>query len=370
MAQPAPTPHVVRRATADFSVIALVPARNEASTIAATIKSLQVQSRPPERIIVVVNNTTDDTAKVARLAGAEALVMEHNDQKKAGALNYGLEWISQELDDNSTILVMDGDTTLDSCFIEVAVGEMSRNHRVGGVSSVFVGRDAKSLLGAMQQMEYLRYKREIRRNGRRAFVLSGTASLIRWKALREIREARAQGDKLPEGKGYYDTRSLTEDNELTFALLALGWQCPAPGPTSTTDVMDHLGPLHNQRKRWYQGALGNISHYGRKMPWHMRWIYWRQQVGLALAVVASTIVMVALGIHMAAGNLAFSWFFLALILIHLSERVISVWKMGVRYRIIALSYFPELFYAITLLIIYVVAAVDHVRGREASWHTT
>lgn len=153
-------------------------------------------------------------------------------------------------------------------------------------------------------------------------------------------------------------------------LLTLNWECPAPGVTSTTDVMENITDLQRQRRRWYLGALGNLWNYGTKMPWDLRWVYWRQQIGLGFAIVSCLLIFTAMGINIATGNFGFSWFFIVLLVLHLFERSATVWKMGWRYRLIALSYFPELLYAITLLWIYLLAASDQVRGRTGSWHTT
>ena len=69
---------------------ALVPAHDEALTIAATLESLRGQSRPPDRIVVVADNCTDDTAEIARQHGAEVFTTVNNTHKKAGALNQAL----------------------------------------------------------------------------------------------------------------------------------------------------------------------------------------------------------------------------------------------------------------------------------------
>ena len=50
-------------------VAVLVPAWNEEKSIAATIDGLHSQTRPPDLIVVVANNCTDDTAAAARAAG-------------------------------------------------------------------------------------------------------------------------------------------------------------------------------------------------------------------------------------------------------------------------------------------------------------
>ena len=49
-----------------LQLTALVPAHNEALTIAATLQSLWSQTRPPDRVVVVADNCTDDTAELAR----------------------------------------------------------------------------------------------------------------------------------------------------------------------------------------------------------------------------------------------------------------------------------------------------------------
>ncbi len=51
----------------------LVPAHNEATGIRATLESLLAQSHPPDRVIVVADNCTDDTADIAREVGVEVL---------------------------------------------------------------------------------------------------------------------------------------------------------------------------------------------------------------------------------------------------------------------------------------------------------
>ena len=52
---------------------AVIPAHNEARSIAATIRSLRRQSRVPDRVLVVCDNCTDDTADIALLNGAEVM---------------------------------------------------------------------------------------------------------------------------------------------------------------------------------------------------------------------------------------------------------------------------------------------------------
>ena len=47
----------------------LIPAHNEASSIGKTLKTLLPQLTPQDRIVVVADNCTDETATIARFIG-------------------------------------------------------------------------------------------------------------------------------------------------------------------------------------------------------------------------------------------------------------------------------------------------------------
>ena len=51
----------------------LVPAHNESAVIAATLEDIKARLRAGDRLLVVADNCTDDTAAVAGLSGAEVV---------------------------------------------------------------------------------------------------------------------------------------------------------------------------------------------------------------------------------------------------------------------------------------------------------
>src|SRR5258708_24399254 len=63
-------PTAQRRGT----VAVLIPAHDEAKGILATLNDIRPQLRPTDRLLVVADNCTDDTAAVAASAGAEVTV--------------------------------------------------------------------------------------------------------------------------------------------------------------------------------------------------------------------------------------------------------------------------------------------------------
>src|SRR5215471_14666196 len=70
-------------------VAVVVPAHNESTDLLPTLADIQAQLYPYDRLLVVADNCTDDTAAVARAGGAE--VVERHDLIKVGK-GYALDW--------------------------------------------------------------------------------------------------------------------------------------------------------------------------------------------------------------------------------------------------------------------------------------
>lgn len=354
-------------------IVVIIPAHQEEATIAQTIESVKAQTQLPTMTIVAVNNCTDRTEDVARENGAYVFKAQPNKQKKAGALNLTLDYVMRYLRNTDAVLVMDADTTLSTDFIRTADARLHGS--VGGVGGAFIGRDSESIIGTLQRMEYYRYRRDIVRNGERAFVLSGTGALLSVKALRSVKVARLQGELLPKGVGFYDTDSLTEDNEITLAMLICGFECISPQEmTTTTDVMESVGALWSQRDRWYLGALWNLRNIGWKLPWHMKLIYWRQQIGLLVSVLALFLYVTLMGATIAisvVAHQALTWspFWLGVTAVVLFERVFFVWKMGWKARLYA-GFPVELLYSMLLCIIFFASLLKCLRGNRGQWIPT
>jgi glycosyltransferase involved in cell wall biosynthesis len=77
---------------AGISVVVLVPAHNEEEGIGPAVAGAQSQLAPGDRVLVVADNCTHDTAQLARAAGAE--VIERSDRERRGkgyALAFGVD---------------------------------------------------------------------------------------------------------------------------------------------------------------------------------------------------------------------------------------------------------------------------------------
>lgn len=95
------------------SVVCVIPARDEAETIAETVSSLKAQNYPgPFQVFVVDDNSTDGTGALAQEAGATVVSGKPLVEGWAGkmwAVHQGVEFANQEVPDADYILFTDAD---------------------------------------------------------------------------------------------------------------------------------------------------------------------------------------------------------------------------------------------------------------------
>ncbi|MGE3315768.1 MAG: glycosyltransferase family 2 protein [Planctomycetaceae bacterium] len=89
----------------------LVPAHNESAVLAATLRSVSAQLREKDRLLVIADNCTDDTADIARAQGAEVFERQNLEQRGKGfALAAGLNVLAGAPTD--VVAIIDADCTL------------------------------------------------------------------------------------------------------------------------------------------------------------------------------------------------------------------------------------------------------------------
>jgi cellulose synthase/poly-beta-1,6-N-acetylglucosamine synthase-like glycosyltransferase len=348
-----------------ITVTVLIPAHDEAASIGATLDSLSTQEPAPDRVIVVADNCTDATADIAREHGAEVFVTVDNTRKKAGALNQALSGLLDGMGDNDVVMCMDADTVLDDGFLAAGIQRFTSDRALMAIGGLFYGEEGHGLLGQLQRNEYVRYSREIKRRRGRVFVLTGTASMFRARALRTVAESR--DGILPGVQGdVYDTAALTEDNELTLALKSLGGLMASPdGCRVVTELMPTWRTLWTQRLRWQRGALENLGAYG-PAPTMLR--YWAQQLGIGYSVIAlSSFWLLIITTLLATDRWVWFPFWLGVGTVFVLDRVVSAWKGGWKARLLAVLLFPELIYDMYLDVVYIKGIVDITFARNATW---
>lgn len=346
-------------------VIVLIPAHNEAASIRETISSLRRQTRPPDDIIVVSDNSSDATDDRSMLHGAKVMVTVGNSGHKAGALNQALGQILPRLSREDLVLVIDADSQLAPDWIRRAVDAVGRDPELGGVSGTYTGEDGAGLLRQLQRNEFVRASRLVRRRYD-LWVLSGTGTMFRVAALRQV--ARERGRSLPGVPGeYYDSSSITEDYEITLALKTLGYRCLCPpGCTAITKLMPTWRHLYRQRLRWQSGTLTTLRRYGFTRATWTNWVRQAFFYGRYCSQIACWAVL----IYSLVAHYGFSmpgWVLGMLLTIYL-ERVITARGAGRRGVLIAVLLFPEWWYGMFDGLYLFQALRRELTHRDVSWN--
>jgi biofilm PGA synthesis N-glycosyltransferase PgaC len=352
-------------------VTVLVPAWNEGEHIAITIGALKAQIRPPDRIIVVADNCTDNTIERAEGAGAEIFETVGNSDKKGGALNQALAALLPDAKDEDVFLIQDADSVLAPRWLSTALPQLQLSE-VGAVGGIFYTphRQTQGFIGELQRLEYVRYARQIARHNERAYVLTGTATALRADVLRELANAYTTG-RLPGGTPgkiiYYveSSVSITEDSFMTFAVKSLGYKTPSPMECWVcTDVMGTWTELWAQRIRWQRGALENLRVFGVTRvtyPYALRQLLTAGEL-LSLIMFASITAW-----SIMAGVFHIQPFWLGISSVFIVERIVSVRKAGRRAMLLAATMIPETFYGLWKHAVNIAGIYGIVTGSETRW---
>lgn len=270
----------------------VIPAYNEESSIGAVLDSLLHQTRMPDVIHVVVNNTTDDTVDVAsKYAGfherwvkgkrftTEVYIHDigENRDKKVGALNYGYQLI----DGYDYLIGVDGDTVAEPNAVAELLSEIQSDPRIGGISAIFTIDDRDIPSGTMasflttgQRAQFGAFNMQNLIHGRNMAVLGGQYSIFSMAALSDVM------------KKYHQASPWVRDSEVEDSLLSL--QIKSAGyltkisATSRAYVggMQTLRALDAQQVKWNFGAI-DLMWPGQRgdtkgQPFHpnlrLRWI--------------------------------------------------------------------------------------------------
>jgi cellulose synthase/poly-beta-1,6-N-acetylglucosamine synthase-like glycosyltransferase len=339
-------------------IVALIPCHNEENLVWRAIRSLHSQTRPPDRIVVIADNCTDGTARVALSCGAEVRETVGNRHKKAGALNQVLKDLLPELDPLDMVLVQDADSFLDERFVEYAERKLQETG-MGGVGGTFRGREGGGFVGMLQRNEYVRYARDVRRLRGKALCLTGTATLFSVQALRSIADSRASGE-------VYDTTALTEDFEVSLMLQHLGYRILAPREcTLTTEVMETWGDLARQRLRWKRGAIENLTHFGLT---RVTLEHWARQIWTLVGIfVVATYLATLLWAILAVHDLHIQPLWIAVSSVFVVERALTVKKRGWKQVILASLLVVEMPFELFLQVVHLKAWWQVLLRTEPAW---
>ncbi len=247
----APAQHPGQTAAPPPRVAVLMPAHNEAAGIGAVIAALRPELGAGDRLLVVADNCTDDTALVAQQAGAEVTVRDDAERRGKG---YALDWGVRALaaDPPDVVVVIDADCVVEPGSLQrlaVACALSARPTQATYLMELPACPSLKHRIAAFAWM----FKTHFRALGfHRAGLpcpLMGTGMAFPWQVFRHA----------PLASG-----NTVEDLQLgiDLALVGLAPQyCPQAVVRSWFAASD--AATNTQRTRWEQGHLMTLA---RQLP--------------------------------------------------------------------------------------------------------
>jgi GT2 family glycosyltransferase len=229
-------------------VSVVVPAYNQAATIAATVWSLARNDYPSLEIIVVDDGSTDGTADIVeRLDLLTVTVLRQPNAGRPAALNTGIDYALADL-----LILVDGDTVFEPDTVGRLIQPL-RDPAVGAVAGNTKVADRTGLLGRWQHLEYVmgvNLDRRLFDVARCMPTVPGAVGAFRRSAL------RAAGGR--------SDHTVAEDTDITMAVTAAGWRVIyEPAAVAWIETPATLRRLWRQRCRWCYGtmqAMGKHRH--------------------------------------------------------------------------------------------------------------
>jgi cellulose synthase/poly-beta-1,6-N-acetylglucosamine synthase-like glycosyltransferase len=227
----------------------LVPAHNEESRIAETLRALTAQIRSHDQLIVIADNCTDCTATIARSLGT--IVLERHDLAHRGkgyALDCGVRFLEAEPPD--VVLVIDADCQVEDGTIGRLANAVMATGQPAQATYLMKKPQQSSANHSIRAFAFM-VKNLVRPLGLARMglpcLLTGTGMAFPWAAIRSVNLASG---------------NIVEDMKLGVDLTIAGF---APIYCPEARVIGILPQSSNacqsQRTRWEHGHLQAIMAY-------------------------------------------------------------------------------------------------------------
>jgi cellulose synthase/poly-beta-1,6-N-acetylglucosamine synthase-like glycosyltransferase len=234
------------------SAVVLVPAHDEEEGIGSTVTGARTQLAPGDRVLVIADNCTDETADLARAAGAE--VIERSDPKRRGkgyALAFGVNHLEPNPPD--VVFILDADCRLTPGSIDALVQRATETQRPVQADYVFwpAERSAITMVSALATLVRNRVRpRGLRRLGQPCH-LTGTGMAFPWSVMRDAPDLGA---------------NIVEDLAMGIELALMGHEpilCIEAGVRS--ELPTGRKAAFQQRRRWEHGHISTLLQHGPRL---------------------------------------------------------------------------------------------------------
>lgn len=249
------------------TVCVQLPVYNEPAGVAQAIDSLCALDWPPDRLeVMVVDDSTDETSALARQKvdiwarrGCNVRILRRADRTgfKAGALQAALQ-----ATEATYVAIFDADYRPEPSFLKKSMSVLMADPRLAFVQARldFRNRDHNWLTRAqgLELDTHLAYEQAARNWAGVPMMFNGTCGIWRRAAIEEA--------------GGWSSRSLGEDQDLSFRAFARGWKCRYLLTLSVGgELPQSLADLVLQRRRWSMAATQNLRILPLRLLRHLNW---------------------------------------------------------------------------------------------------
>lgn len=235
------------------SVALIVPAHNEAMNIAGTVAALRRQLQPDDRLIVVADNCSDNTATLAAAAGAEVITRSDPTRRGKGfALDFGVRHLAPRPPE--IVIFVDADCLLSPGSIDHLARAAAGGHPAQGLYLMAAPRGS-DIRSQVAELAFL-IKNQVRPSGLASLgfgcQLTGAGMAFPWSIISTAQLAHG---------------SLVEDMKLGLEL-ALAGTPPRFCPEARIDSVfpQSTAGIASQRSRWEEGHIAMVAMAAKWLP--------------------------------------------------------------------------------------------------------
>jgi cellulose synthase/poly-beta-1,6-N-acetylglucosamine synthase-like glycosyltransferase len=224
----------------------LIPAYNEAAGIAATISTILPQLTSDDRLLVIADNCTDETANIARNSGAIAIERQDTERKGKGyALDFGLKSI--ESDPPEVVIMVDADCICQPDSLETLARVAVDSKRPVQATYLMEQPPNPTPKDSISALAFL-VKNLVRPSGLKQLgypsLLTGTGMAFPWSIIRSVSLASS---------------NIVEDMQMSLDLAIAGYPtvfCPEANVTGCLPQQQQAAK--SQRTRWEHGHIQTL----------------------------------------------------------------------------------------------------------------
>lgn len=227
------------------SLAVIIPAHNEGEVITPTLRSIKAQLLPGDRLLVVADNCSDNTAAIAHTQGAEVAIRDSPLRGKGYALDFGIRRLGRGLPE--VVIFIDADCIAAPLTIDQLARLAARS-----------GRPVQ----AYSRMRAAPGSRSTTRIAEFAWVVRNFVRPLGWLRLGLPCQLMGTGMAVPRRllpRLALANGHIVEDMRLGVDLAVAGYPavfCPTAEVSSLFPEEREAG--ETQRRRWEHGHLGMI----------------------------------------------------------------------------------------------------------------